>query len=145
MQGDHLDSVETSEIRVTVGGEECVKTPNSLRESEFICIAPLEPPGGENPSIIQASVNCIAYNCVTILFMQVNIGSNIVQELDQLLTYIAPVAGAPLEIIIPSVLGGVVMVVCVLIIVFVCLYRNSQRKTVSIAMHEQILELVANT
>ena len=74
-----------------------------------------------------------------------NIGSNIVQELDQLLTYIAPVAGAPLEIIIPSVLGGVVMVVCVLIIVFVCVYRNSRRKTGKIAMQEQILELVANT
>ncbi len=74
-----------------------------------------------------------------------NIGSNIVQELDQLLTYIAPVAGAPLEIIIPSVLGGVVMVVCVLIIVFVCVYRNSKRKTVKIAMQQQILELVANT
>ncbi len=77
--------------------------------------------------------------------MQVNIGSNIVQELDQLLTYIAPVAEVPLEIIIPSVLGGVVMVVCVLVIVFVCIYRNSRRKTVAIAMHEQILELVANT
>ncbi len=74
-----------------------------------------------------------------------NIGSNIVQELDQLLTYIAPVARVPLEIIIPSVLGGVVMVVCVLIIVFVCLYRNSKRKSVKIAMQDQILELVANT
>ncbi len=74
-----------------------------------------------------------------------NIGSNIVQELDQLLTYIAPVAGVPLEIIIPSVLGGVVMVVCALIIVFVCIYRNYTRKSLSIARHEQILELVANT
>ncbi len=62
MQGDNLDSVETSEIRVTVGGEECVKTPSSLRGSEFICIAPLEPPGGENPSIIQASDYTVYYN-----------------------------------------------------------------------------------
>ncbi len=55
IQGDNLDSVETSEIRVTVGGEECVKTPSSVRGSEFICTAPLEPPGGENPAIIQVS------------------------------------------------------------------------------------------
>ncbi len=56
-------------------------------------------------------------------------------------------AMVPLEIIIPSVLGVVVgvvvVVVCVMITLFVCFYRNSQRKSVSIAMHEQIVELVA--
>ncbi len=54
MQGDNLDSVETSEIRVIVGGEECTTT-SSLRGNEIICIAPLEPPGGENSAIIQVS------------------------------------------------------------------------------------------
>ncbi len=53
MQGDNLDSVETSEIRVTVGGEECAKTPNSL--TEIFCTAPSEPPGGENPAMINVS------------------------------------------------------------------------------------------
>ena len=72
------------------------------------------------------------------------IGSNIAQILDQQLTYTVPAAGLPLEIIIPSVFGGVVMVICLLIIVFVCFYLNSRRKTVPIAMHEQILDIVAN-
>ncbi len=36
------------------------------------------------------------------------------------------------------------MVICVLMIVFVCFYLNSRRKTVSIAMHEQILDIVSN-
>ncbi len=55
IQGDNLNSVETSEIRVTVGGEECGKTSGSLRGSEVICTAPLQPPGGENPATIQVS------------------------------------------------------------------------------------------
>ncbi len=55
IQGDNLDSVEISEIRVTVGGEECIKTPSSLRSSEVICTAPLELPGEENPANIQVS------------------------------------------------------------------------------------------
>ena len=55
MQGDNVDSVETSEIRVIVGGEECTTTPSSLRGNEIICIAPLELPGGENSAIIQVS------------------------------------------------------------------------------------------
>ncbi len=75
------------------------------------------------------------------------IGSNIAHVLDQQLIYRDPVVAAMvplyLEIIIPSVLGVVVVVVCVMITVFVCFYRNSQRKSVSIAMHEQIVELVA--
>ncbi len=100
------------------------------------------------------------------------VGSNIAQELDQRLTYIFPVvevptvevltaevptvevltvevptvevlgAAAPLEIIIPSVLGVIVMIVCVVLIIFVCFYLNLRRKTVSIVTHEQILELV---
>ncbi len=49
----------------------------------------------------------------------------------------------PLEIIIPSVLGVVVVVVCVMMIIFVCLYLNSRRKSMSIAKHEEIVELVA--
>ena len=53
-QGDNLDSVDTSEIRVTVGGEECVQT-TSERVSDIFCTAPLEPPGGENPAIINVS------------------------------------------------------------------------------------------
>ncbi len=73
------------------------------------------------------------------------IGSNIAHVLDQQLIYRDPVVAAmvPLEIIIPSVLGVVVVVVCIMITMFVCFYRNSQRKSVSIAMHEQIVELVA--
>ncbi len=53
IQGDNLDSVETSEIQVTVGGEECTKTSSNLRGSELICTPPLEPPGGEKSTIIQ--------------------------------------------------------------------------------------------
>ena len=55
IQGDNLDSVETSEIRVTVGGEECTKTPSNSRVSDIICTVPLEPPGGQNPAIINVS------------------------------------------------------------------------------------------
>ena len=51
IQGDNLDSVETSEIHVTVGGEECVLT-SSERGSDIICTVPLEPPGGENTPVI---------------------------------------------------------------------------------------------
>ncbi len=72
-------------------------------------------------------------------------GSNISQILDQQLTYISPVAAVPLEIIIPSVLGVIVMIVCVMLIIFVRFYLNSRKKIVSIAMHEQMMEIVANT
>ena len=87
-------------------------------------------------------------NCVTVFFIyQVNIGNNIAQELDRQLTYTVPeveVLGAAvsLEIIIPSVFGGVVVVVCVLLFICICFYLNSRKKTVSIAMHEQIMDLV---
>ena len=54
IQGDNLDSVETSEINVTVAGEECVLT-SSERVSEISCIAPLELPGGENTAVINVS------------------------------------------------------------------------------------------
>ena len=72
-------------------------------------------------------------------------GSNISQVLDQQLTYASPAAAVPLEIIIPSVLGVIVMIVCVMLIIFVRVYLNSRKKTVSIAMHEQMMEIVANT
>ncbi|XP_064398640.1 plexin-A2-like [Halichondria panicea] len=131
--GDNLDSVETSEIRVTVGGEECVKTPSSVRGSEFICTAPLEPPGGENP----ANIN-------------VTVGSNIAQKLDRQLTYTFPEATVfgptvPLQIIIPVIVIIFIIVVCVLTIAIVCLYLNSRRKSVPIYMHqhEQRIELTA--
>ena len=52
LQGDNLDSVESSEVSVTVGGEECVKTASSLRESDIICTAPSEPPNGQNQPTI---------------------------------------------------------------------------------------------
>ncbi len=55
IQGDNLNSVEASEIRVTVGGEECVKTLGNSRGSEVICTVPFKPPGGENPAIIRVS------------------------------------------------------------------------------------------
>ncbi len=76
------------------------------------------------------------------------VGSNIAQELDRRLTYTfpnvvaVPEATVPLEIIIPSVLGGVLVVVCVMLIIFVCFYLNSRKKIVTVAMHEQIMELV---
>ncbi len=77
-----------------------------------------------------------------------NIGINIAHVLDQRLNYTDPVvavpgAMVPLEIIIPSVFGVVVMIVCAMIITFVCFYRNWQSKSVSIALHEQIVQLVA--
>ena len=58
VQGDNLDSVETSEIGVIVGGEECTKTlsNSSVRGSVIFCTAPLDPPGGENPAIIQVTI-----------------------------------------------------------------------------------------
>ncbi len=76
-----------------------------------------------------------------------NVGNNIAQELDRQLTYtVSEVLGAAvslkLEIIIPSVFGGVVVVVCVLLFICICFYLNSRKKTVSIAMHEQIMDLV---
>ncbi len=75
-----------------------------------------------------------------------NVGSNISQVLDQQLTYTSPVTAAvPLEIIIPSVLGVIVMIVCVMLIIFVRFYLNSRKKIVSIALHEQMMEIVANT
>ncbi|XP_064398639.1 plexin-A2-like [Halichondria panicea] len=125
--GDNLDSVETSEIRVTVGGEECTKT-SSNSTGSVLCTVPLQPPGGENSAIIQ-----------------VNVGSNISRVLDQQLTYTSPVTADPLEIIIPSVLGVIVMIVCIMLTIFVCVYLKSRRKTMSIAMHEQMMEIVANT
>ncbi|XP_064383417.1 uncharacterized protein LOC135332039 isoform X3 [Halichondria panicea] len=144
--GDNLDSVDTSEIRVTVGGEECVKTPSSL--TGIFCTAPSEPPGGENPAIINVTV-----------------GRNIAEVLDQRLMYrelpmttevpvttAAPVTagvpvttGLPLNIIIPFsviiIIG--VLIVCVLILVVICFYIKSRRKSVSIATHQQNMELVA--
>ncbi len=76
------------------------------------------------------------------------IGTNISQVLDESLTYTTLVVaeGVPLVIIIPSVVGGVVVVVIVMLvmlIIFVFFYLNFRRKSVSIAMHEQIVELVA--
>ncbi len=70
-----------------------------------------------------------------------NAGNNIAQELDRQLTYTVS-AAVSLEIIIPSVFGGVVVVVCVLLFIFICFYLNSRKKTVLIAMHEQIMDLV---
>ena len=74
-----------------------------------------------------------------------NVGSNISRVLDQQLTYTSPVTADPLEIIIPSVLGVIVMIVCIMLTIFVCVYLKSRRKTMSIAMHEQMMEIVANT
>ena len=60
LQGEHLDSVEASEIKVTVGGEECTKTTTSnSRGSDIFCTVPLVPPGGVNPAIIIVS-QCLA-------------------------------------------------------------------------------------
>ncbi len=70
-----------------------------------------------------------------------NVGNNIAQELDRQLTYTVS-AAVSLEIIIPSVFGGVVVVVCVLLFICICFYLNSRKKTVSIALHEQIMDLV---
>ncbi|XP_064398652.1 plexin-A2-like [Halichondria panicea] len=131
--GENLDSVETSEIRVTVGGEECVKIPSNSRGSDIICTVPLERPGGQELAIIN-----------------VTIGSNISQVLDRQLTYPLPEVTVieptvPLEIIIPVIVVIFVLVVCLLMIVIVCLYLNSRRKSMSIAMHQQMVELVATT
>ncbi len=88
------------------------------------------------------------------LSLQVTVGNNIAQELDQRLTYIVPVtaglvpvtvgpvpdAGIPLEIIIPL---SVIIFVLVVLIVFICFYLKYRRKSVSIGMHQQNIELVA--
>ena len=50
IQGENLDSVEASEIGVTVGGEEC--TLSNVGPSGIICTAPMKPPGGKNLAII---------------------------------------------------------------------------------------------
>ncbi|XP_064388277.1 hepatocyte growth factor receptor-like isoform X2 [Halichondria panicea] len=132
--GDNLDSVETSEIRVTVGGEECVLTP-SERRSVIICTAPFKPPGGGNTSIINVTV-----------------GSNIAQELHKRLTYKVPVAAVilpvtdrvPLQEIIISLSAIIFLLVVCVLIVFICLYLNyRKKKSVSIKMHQQNMELVA--
>ena len=78
------------------------------------------------------------------------IGSNISQVLDRQLTYPLPEVTVieptvPLEIIIPVIVVIFVLVVCLLMIVIVCLYLNSRRKSMSIAMHQQMVELVATT
>ena len=146
IQGDNLDSVETSEIRVTVGGEECVKIPSNSRGSDIICTVPLEPPGGQELAIINVSNYLKITVCHCLL--QVTIGSNISQVLDRQLTYSLPTflgPTVPLEIIIPVIVVIFVLVVCLLMIVIVCLYLNSRRKFMSIAMHQQMVELVATT
>ena len=78
-----------------------------------------------------------------------NVGSNISQVLDRQLTYPLPEVmvepTVPLEIIIPVIVVIFVLVVCLLMIVIVCLYLNSRRKSMSIAMHQQMVELVATT
>ncbi len=71
------------------------------------------------------------------------IGTNISQVLNESLTYTTVVPDPALEIIIPSVVGVVAVVVIVMLIIFVFFYLNFRRKSVSIAMHEQIVELVA--
>ncbi len=70
-----------------------------------------------------------------------NIGSNIAQVLDQQLTYTVP---AQLENIIPVIVIIFILVLCLLMIAIVCLYLKSRRKSMSIAMHQQ-MELVATT
>ncbi len=66
IQGDNLDSVETSEIRVTVGGEECVKIPSNSRGSDIICTVPLERPGGQDLAIINVSNYIYKNNCLSL-------------------------------------------------------------------------------
>ena len=87
IQGDNLDSVETSEIGVTVGGEECTTTPGSLRGSEIICTAPWSCQEGKTSHHTSEWLLklYIAKSCYCPL--QVNVGSNISQVLDQQLTY----------------------------------------------------------
>ena len=148
IQGEHLDSVETSEIRVTVGGEECVKILSNSRGSDIICTAPLVPPGGQDLAIINVSNYISIRITVCHCLLQVTIGSNISQVLDRQLTYLLPTflgLPVPLEIIIPVIVVIFVLVVCLLMIVIVCLYLNSRRKSMSIAMHQQMVELVATT
>ncbi|XP_064399093.1 plexin-A1-like isoform X2 [Halichondria panicea] len=116
--GEHLDSVEASEIRVTVGGSECTKTTTSnSRGSEIFCTVPREPPGGVNPAIINVAI-----------------GTNISQALERRLSYTTGVVGEvlPLEIIIPSVVGGFAVVVILLVLVMcciICVYTSKHKKT----------------
>ena len=72
------------------------------------------------------------------------VGSNIAQVLDKRLTYNVPMATAIplLEIVLPLSAVIILLAVCVLI-VLICLYLNSRKKSVSIGMHQQNMELVA--
>ncbi len=88
------------------------------------------------------------------LSLQVTVGNNIAQELDQRLTYMVPVTAGlvpvtgpvpvtpelPLNIIIPL---SVIIFVLVVLIVFICFYLKYRRKSVSIGMDQQNIELVA--
>ncbi len=74
-----------------------------------------------------------------------NVGSNISQVLDQQLTYTVPVAAVPLEIIISSVLGVIVMIVFVILIIFVRFYQKYRRRIMSIALQQQMMKIMANS
>ncbi len=70
------------------------------------------------------------------------IGSNIAVSLEQGLEYSTPGnPGVPLEVILPAMFGVVLLVVCGSLIILVCVYINSRRKSDSLAMNEQIMEL----
>ncbi len=72
------------------------------------------------------------------------VGSNISEVLEQRLTYIVGANVIPLDINIVISLSAVIFVlaVCVLI-VLIYLYLNSRKKSLSIGMHQQNMELVA--
>ncbi len=112
VQGDNLNSVEASEVSVTVGGEECVKTATNSRGSDIICTAPGDAPNGElNPVVV------------------VKIGTSISVELETRLEYSA---GLPLDIIIPASVVGVLLVVAVVVIIMCCIicrYNSKHKKT----------------
>ena len=80
------------------------------------------------------------------------VGSNIAQELHKRLTYKVPVAAVilpvtdrvPLQEIIISLSAIIFLLVVCVLIVFICLYLNyRKKKSVSIKMHQQNMELVA--
>ncbi len=71
------------------------------------------------------------------------VGSNISEVLEQRLTYIVDEANViPLEIVLPLSAVIIVLAVCVLIVI-IYLYLNSRKKSLSIGMHQQNMELVA--
>ena len=71
------------------------------------------------------------------------VGSNYAVELNERLIYSTTSTPVQLEIILPVVLVITLILLLCPLIILLSVYINHRRKSMSLAMHEQILELVA--